>query len=86
MPCACEVNRRLTYMQRKYGSTAPKSKATLIGQQVRLFFENFWLYLILLLIVPIIVLPVVVSLVKKRKIRLTDIPFLGKKTKNNLKG
>lgn len=81
MPCACEVNRRLTYMQRKYGSAAPKSKATHIGQQVRLFFENFWLYLILFPIIPIILLLVVVSLAKKRKITLADIPFLGKKLK-----
>ena len=78
MPCACEVNRRLTYMQKKYGSNMPKSKATQIGMRVRLFFEDFWLYLLLIPIVPVVILPVVIAAIRKRKIRLGSLPVVGK--------
>lgn len=60
----------------------PKSRATEIGQRVRLFFENFWIYVLLFPVIPIVLLPVVGSFLGKKKINLSKIPFLKKTEKN----
>lgn len=54
MGCACKTNQQISYLQRKYGTNQPQSKATNIRSNLSIGIKNFLLILLVIPLVPIV--------------------------------
>ena len=68
MACNCKVNQQIDYLHKKYGHNIPVSKKTTISFNVKEWFKNLLISVVVLLFSPILLLHVLyVSIFRKDK-------------------
>lgn len=80
MSCNCKVNKQITFLQKKYGHNIPVSKESKIRFKITQFFTHFWVYLIMILCLPLMIFHVLFVLLfkKDKKIKIRNIFYKNK--------
>ena len=78
MACACKVNQQIDYLHKKYGDNPPKNKKTNIRGNVLAKIENFFVYVMIIPLIPFMAIYAVVKAVKGEHIVLDKMFRLKK--------
>jgi hypothetical protein len=74
MPCACKVNRDISYLQKRYGVKTQQSKESHIREKARIFLEKLGLSLLILPLIPILFIWIIIRvIVNKEPIKISKL-------------